>query len=64
MTEQELKNLDRDYPYKIIQSGMIGTERFNCETQARKHFKAAQSTCLLSSYKNGVHKHLAYKFKI
>lgn len=64
MSESELLKLDQDYPYKIVQSGVIGTERFDCPTKARRHFKEAETTALLSSYIDGIYKVMAYKFKI
>jgi hypothetical protein len=64
MTETELKELDRTHPYKAVQTGVIGTVRFNCPTEARKHFEKAKTTCLLTSYVGGVFKHMDYKHKI
>lgn len=62
-TEQELKQLDLEKPYKAITSG-YAPERFRTEEEARRYFRLhSGSACHLASYINGVFTVLAYKWR-
>jgi len=64
MTETELKNIDKHTPFKATQAGKNTTERFATLEQAMKHYRLADSTCLITSYVNNIFKIEAYKHLI